>query len=486
MRWYTGVALALFVVVTFTSGIRTRKAERVAPTAIEKPLGSEPLAARERARPAALLTALQPLQPRQQLDRGGVAHIKGRVIFPPGEEGATSHVYVSADDGTREFQGQVTEDGRFALHLPPGRYTLDAAVEEWVGTAPDVLAAAGSEREVDIRLGPGVAIRGTLHGPKNATVSVFVKPSSGSAESESEGRAVGGSFEFEGLVPGRKYDLTFGGPEVRKVILQEVVAPASGLQVTLDALAVVRGAIGFPRGERCPIASVILKLPDGGDSDRSYEPDADCRFQLAVPEDVFKVTLVATGTGWFLEQTVDIPANGDPPPVCLNPPCRENPTEGLARLRVMLQGARAGSDMRAWAIATDGTHRRFCDGEQGWCEIGDLPVGEPLQVGGTDDDGCSVKPQTAVLVSGENLLRFSCRYYRRVAGVIRTVAGALPAKGFVRCSGEPKRMQACARLFEIDCPSEDSSLEYQVERNAPWRSIPLPSGTDSPFVEITL
>ena len=35
--------------------------------------------------------------------------------------------------------------------------------------------------------------------------------------------------------------------------------------------------------------------------------------------------LVATGSGWNLEEPVSIPPRGDPEPVCLNPPCRASP-----------------------------------------------------------------------------------------------------------------------------------------------------------------
>ena len=150
-----------------------------------------------------------------------------------------------------------------------------------------------------------------------------------------------------GLVPGRRYDLAFSGPRLRTATLRGLVAPAEGQEVVVDPLAVVRGAIGFPRGDRCPIDEVKLdsasarKGDDKGadDDDVTVSPAADCRFELTVPENVSQATVVASGAGWFLEERMRIPARGNPEPLCLNPPCREDPTEGLARLRVSLEGS---------------------------------------------------------------------------------------------------------------------------------------------------
>jgi hypothetical protein len=438
MRWYTALALLLFALVALASAIRRDEPKRVVLNAIEERLESEP-------RPSAAAApspppASRPAQPPPQTarDRSGVARIKGRVTLPPGEQDADalSELCVSASDGTRVFDGRVTPDGRFAFHLPPGRYTLDASAAQLVGTEPDVIARAGAERDVDILLGPSAAIRGTLRAADDADVSVSARASgrsAGAADAETTGTE---TFEITGLIPGRKYDLTFRGQELRSVTLREIAAPAAGLQVALDAGAVVRGAVGFPRGERCPISEVMLRLPDDRyrDSGRSdeeevssptEEPGADCRFEIAVPDDVFEATVVATGPGWFLEQHVAIPAHGDPPSLCLNPPCRENPTEGLARLRVQLEGADAASAMGARVSATDGSQTRVqaCSGAQGWCEIEDLPTGEAFAIEG-HGVGCVGQPKTAVLVSGDNVVSIACRHFRQVEGVIRIGEGA--------------------------------------------------------------
>ena len=108
----------------------------------------------------------------------------------------------------------------------------------------------------------------------------------------------------------------------------------------IDALPVLHGAIGFPFGEDCPIERVSLRAlgapPPTDDDDDSDASDVDsaCRFQLPVPDGATQMLLVATGSGWNLEEPVSIPPLGDPEPVCLNPPCRANPLGGRASVRI--------------------------------------------------------------------------------------------------------------------------------------------------------
>jgi hypothetical protein len=307
-----------------------------------------------------------------------------------------------------------------------------------------------------------------------------------------------GTFEIVGLVPGRKYDLTFSGPKVRKATLREIAAPTEGMEIVIDPLAVVRGAVGFARGESCPIREVGLKLAgapprraegDGDDDSSDDEADqmgADCRFELTVPEDVPEATVVATGPGWLLEETVDIPASGDPEFVCLNPPCRENPTEGLARLRISFEGATAESMITAEATSSDEIRTSYhsCSGQQGSCTLDELPVGETFEVEGYGDD-CRAEPREVVVVSGDNFVRLPCHRQRRVEGVVRIPDGVPPEHFTVRCAGGGTRALRNTRLFELKCAEEDSDLEYRVGSGGPWRSVPLPAASNPAFVEIS-
>jgi len=103
--------------------------------------------------------------------------------------------------------------------------------------------------------------------------------------------------------------------------------------VALTGLPIVRGAVGL-LDEACPIETVSLQGPGIAENDPpSTEVDADCRFELTAPEGAFAPTIVATGPGWRLEDSVSLPPQGDPEPICLNPPCRSDQLEPSGQLR---------------------------------------------------------------------------------------------------------------------------------------------------------
>jgi hypothetical protein len=497
MRLIVALALVLVVLVGLSLRVATRRTRRP-PVAEPQEAEVEPIAPRRYVPPER-----SSLGPSPSRERSGVARLSGRVLPPqnaPGGEGddALSGLKVVADDGARTFDARLSAGGRFAFHLPPGRYTLTASAADLVGAAPDVLVRAGVERDIDIRLGPGAKISGTLRAPAGSAVSVkaAVAGEAGEAGEAGAGDADGdGAFEVVGLVPGRRYDLTFTGPKLRAATLRGVVAPAEGQEVAIDPLAVVRGAIGFPRGEKCPIDEVKLevglahKSSEDDDDPLTARPGADCRFELAVPENVPEATVVASGTGWFLEERVEIPARGDPDPLCLNPPCRDDPTEGLAALRVSLEGVGNAPVTAQVSFPDDGSGRAggmsSCSSGGGSCLLQDLPVGQPLEVTGYGH-GCRAESRTVTLPSGETSLRLACRSQRRVEGVIRVADGTAPEAVTVRCAGGGTRTVQHTRLFALTCAAEDAVLEYQTAHDGPWQSVALPVAEDPAFVEIGL
>jgi hypothetical protein len=131
--------------------------------------------------------------------------------------------------------------------------------------------------------------------------------------------------------------------------LRSVTAPADDVGAVVVAQPVLRGAIGFPAGEDCPISRVALYEPgalpsrdadegndyegnadcEAGDLAKSQEVDEACRFELSVPDGPTAMVLLATGAGWHLEEPITIPPLGDPAPICLNPPCRTEREEAL-------------------------------------------------------------------------------------------------------------------------------------------------------------
>jgi hypothetical protein len=411
------------------------------------------------------------------------------VLFPAGTD-ATSDVVVVAEDGARRLHAHVQEGGRYQIHLPPGRYTLVASADDLVGVVPDVLAR-GDVHDIDIRLGLGAAIRGKLSGSAEAAVSAT---SGGGNEEAGVPHVEDGAFAIEGLIPGRRYDLSFTGPDVRTLTITGVTAPADGLDVALQARAKISGAIGFPAGSRCPINSVRLRI-DGkpesdDDDDTSTDVGRDCRFALSVPDQAAEVTVVATGTGWYLEERVAIPTAGDPAPICLNPPCPSEPPLALARLRLTLDtGAEASSITAHVNSVYDSTidvgslETHSCAGSGGRCDIEGLHAGDTFSITAFGR-GCRADPIKLTVVAGDNHVRIPCQRQRRIEGVIRVPDGEEPDWVVVRCAGGDSHPMYRTRLFRLTCDADVGALEYQIGTQGTWRLIPIASLSNPAFVDI--
>jgi hypothetical protein len=487
MRAVVALAVVLLVLVGLTIRVATHKTKRPPPVEPEE-TDVEPVAPRRTVPPERWSLGPAPRE------HAGVAHINGRATLPADEgDSDLSDLSVVADDGARTFSARVSDGGRFAFHLPAGRYTLTASAGDLVGAVFDVVVHGGSERTVDIPLGAGAKISGAVRAPEDAAISVKATVA-GEAGEAGAGDASDGAFEVAGLVPGRRYDLTFSGPTVRTATLRGVLAPAADQDVIVDALAVIRGAIGFPRGERCPIEEVKLETAsarkpssDDDDDGLTAHPGTDCRFELSVPENVSEATVTATGTGWFLEQRVEIPARGDPEPVCLNPPCRDDPTEGLATLRVSLEGGDDGPMTAEVTFVDDegSGGSSSCNSSRGACRLEQLPVGQQLKLDGYSA-GCRAEPRTITLPAGETSLALPCHRQRRVEGVVRISDGVLLETMTVRCAGGGMHRFHRSRLFALTCAADDADLEYQTEHGGPWQSVAIPPADDPAFVEIGL
>ena len=161
MRWCAALAVVLVALVVMT--VRTiRRPHRhpppVDPESVE--LAPPP--------PAPSGASFSSLVVRRE--SSGIAHLRGRVLFPAGERDSDDDISVVAEDGTRKVHARVQEDGGYQLHLPSGRYTLIASAGELVGVVPDVLARAGATHDIDIRLAAGAAIKGKLRTPGGVVV----------------------------------------------------------------------------------------------------------------------------------------------------------------------------------------------------------------------------------------------------------------------------------------------------------------------------
>lgn len=321
MRWCVALGIVLVALVALTVKVSTRR-PRAATTVVHD--DEEVIVVPQRAvapPPSRRVTGLPHA-------RGRVSHLWGRALAPPGADVSFDALTVTADDGARSFEAEVSPDGHFSIHLPAGQYAVTASLGDQIGIAPSVAAPTGAARELTIQLGLAAAIRGHVRGPDGVAISVRVSLA-GHDTSEQTIDTEDGDFAVDALVPGRSYDLTFAGDDLRTTTLRSVTAPAEGVAAVIEALPVLRGAVGFPVEANCPIVRVALcplDAPTPTDDDDSDDGNVDgaCQFQLTVPDGASQMLLVATGSGWYLEEPVTIPPLGDPDPVCLNPPCRAN------------------------------------------------------------------------------------------------------------------------------------------------------------------
>ena len=290
-------------------------------------------------------------------------------------------------------------------------------------------------------------------------------------------------FEVTGLLPGRRYDLEIRSSRARTVKLREVTAPARHLDIELVPLPVLRGAFGFPRGGECPIDTVRVTLSEASDENESEDIGHDCRFEITLPvseASVQTATVAATGPGWHVEQTITIPARGDPEPLCLNPPCRANPLDGAARMLVTMEG-RDDRFMTVHATTVDGplVDTTCTDGA---CVLEPLRPNRTYQVT-VSAEGCQEDERDVAVTPGDNTLRFTCRRERKIQGLLRS-SGAPPAVD-VRCTGGVRSVRH-SRLFAITCAADDTALQYRVLPDDAWRSAAIPAAEDLPLVEIAL
>jgi hypothetical protein len=402
----------------------------------------------------------------------GLSHLRGRVVVPAGTEAPDfDDLTVKADDGEREYEAKTNDRGEFQLHLPARGYTLTALVGDLVGTA-FVRARPGTD-EATIALQPSAAIEGTMKVPAgiedvevSATRTGTEISAGGDAETE------GGHFALGGLVKGGIYDVIIEGRGLRKVVLRGITAPGT-VAVELAALATLRGAIGFAAGTACPIEHVSMKTED---SIADAEVDRHCRFSFAVAPGT-DVDLRASGGGWHLETRLRIPERGDPEPVCLNPPCNEQPPEAPVSLQVILTGASDG--LRVTVAQEEST--QSCGGSASECELEGLAAGAAeVKILAT---GCAQVQRDVTLTPGANVVNVACRPLRLVEGIARRSNPRSAA--VISCQDGDRVFLTGRSVFELHCPRDATAIRYRTG-GQPWRSAPLPPEVDPAFVELTL
>jgi hypothetical protein len=422
----------------------------------------------------------------------GTASIHGTIL---GLEGDADELSVGAQTAERNFAAEVEEDGHFFIHLPPASYTLVAQTPNQVATVEVPDLKDNEDREVTLRLTEAATIAGTVTTPgSQRRVEVRILRASthiDAAETSSHER---GEFEAPGLVPGWDYDLRFSSPGLRSVTLERVRAPAQGIAVKLEAAPTLRGGFGVADGERCPLESAHLEGPGNqapeADSDSGYVAfDEDCRFEIDDLPEVPRVRVLVSGGGWHFEADVELPAHGDPPFLCLHPPCLDPGQKPKASLELSLRGPTPGSFAVILDMGERGMQRQGCPESPPGCVLENLPVTPQAEVRISRRD-CVAKPTRVVLNPGRNYLVVDCERVKEIAGIVRAApSGDLSEPRMaVRCASDSLVRGVQGFAFSLDCPANLASIEYRHASDRTWRPAPVRSSNDGTrgLVEIQL
>jgi hypothetical protein len=262
-----------------------------------------------------------PSIPSSRPESSGIAHLRGRVLFPAGTD-ATSDVVVVAEDGARRLHAHVQEGGRYQIHLPPGRYTLVASADDLVGVVPDVLAR-GDVHDIDIRLGPA---RRSGQRADQPTPPSAPPPVAGTKRPACTRRRRRVRHRRTDSRPPVRSQLH--RPGLRTLNHHRRDGPGRRLEVALQARA--KSAVrSVSAGSRCPITASVCESTESPRATttmtRSRDVGTGWPLRAVRPRSTPPGARSCDGTGWYLEERVAIPTAGDPAPICLNPPLRSEP-----------------------------------------------------------------------------------------------------------------------------------------------------------------
>lgn len=465
-------AAGAVVVLTGVEALRWRHplAKTMPPVSEEpvpEPPPSPPRFAPRPAQAPAARPVPQPASPRLF----ALARIHGQVV---GDAAAIANAEIAIEDAERTYQPKIEDDGAFDVHLPPGSYAISASSGSLVALAEVRGLAPNEEREVLLRLVEGVAIQGRVSGCDGPCAGVSIHTlTSVRVQSESIASDAEGEFVINGLVPGQAYDLVFQVTGRRQLTLRDIAAPARDVVATLEPSGTLVGGFGVEPGEACPMQTVSLKSPQD-DDERAAEFDPDCRFRIEELPAVASVHLRASGKGWHFSIDVALPEHGDPPFLCLHPPCREPEPEAQASLAVIVAGE-SGSRVYVQADFPDGNDGRAaaCYQVNAPCVLDNLRAHPEVTVV-VAAAGCEARTYTLNLMPGPNFLTSPCEAVRLIVGVIRGVSG----KTAVRCSSRHPALPTYGGRFVLRCPTHSATIEYQLAENDPWRTAAV-SGSES-------
>ena len=399
--------------------------------------------------------------------------------------GALDDLSIEVEATPHVYQPRMEDDGGFEINLPPGSYVVVARAGDLVAFAEAPGLVEAEDRELMLVLDKGVSITGRVDGCHGPCAGADVEVSGpGARHEENVGTDQHGEFSVDGLIPGRVYDLDFRLRGRRHLVMNAIAAPRKGLRATLEDAVVLAGGFGVAPGAKCPMRTALLEAATGElETTRSNRFDRACRFRFDGLADATVVHLTADGEGWHFEVDVPLPAHGDPPFLCLRPPCREPEPDVPADLEVRADRETDGPVHVRAALPDDDRARALsCESRANPCVLENLRAGQGVKVE-VHARNCEPRSYQIELHAGRNLLTFPCAYLRQISGVVR---GENAADGaWVRCSADAP-VQPTGRTFLLECSDRLETIEYQLVEHGPWQTAAvLPEADGGGWVEIT-
>ena len=339
-------------------------------------------------------------------------HLTVRVVDEAGKPfpfGDDFPIVILNEGGHRRQLDDPAEEA-WTLDLSPGTYAIDVYTGTLVGTTGSVTIQPGDERAIDIRLVDSAHIRGRIDcsddnpEPCEDWKVELTLTNSGEREGKLFDEGDEATFDLNGFLPGRNYDLVFSRNGSRDVKLAGVLAPMDNLVVRFAPLPALRGAIGVVKGDPCPASEIIVTDAEG-DQVHVASFDRWCRFQIMDLPETERLHVEVPGQP-ALNRIIEVPKNGNPSFLCLSGACADPRPENQATLEIILDNpevefvamVRYATRNPMQPHYLEGTGQgRLTELESGIAVHVDIPIG-----------ACAPQHQTIQLVPGINRAYFPC------------------------------------------------------------------------------
>ena len=312
--------------------------------------------------------------------------------------------------GDRRRRLEDPGDAFWDLTLAPGEYLVDVYTDSLVGTSGPVTVHPGNTTAIHVQLGPGVPLSGRIEctpddGEEFPSWQVELElTNEGDSPAFFRSSGDGPDFQFDGFLPGRKYDLVFSSEGRRPVKLSGITAPAQGLVARFASLPTLRGGIGVAKGDPCPAREVTVIDEEEGSTYLGYL-DVWCRFQFTGLPESNRLRVEIPSHPSF-KQNIAIPKVGDPPFVCLSGRCDEGRPEDKATLEVILDEPEVNFYALLHYTTKNRPASRYARGT-GQAQFADLESGVGVEVY-IPRGGCEPQRQTLQLAPGLNRAYVQC------------------------------------------------------------------------------